>query len=53
MIAHLLSSVPYKKVEMPTLKLPKRPPSTGYGADRSLQFEVPDTTAGLVRGKRK
>ena len=54
MIAHLLSSVPYKKVEMPTLKLPKRPPSTGYErTDRSLQFEVPDTTAGLVRGKRK
>ena len=54
MIAHLLSSVPYKKVEMPTLKLPKRPASTGYErTDRSLQFEVPDTTAGLVRGKRK
>ena len=50
MIAHLLSSVPYKKVEMPTLKLPKRPASTGYErTDRSLQFEVPDITKGMER----
>ncbi|MFT4218134.1 MAG: polyphosphate kinase 2, partial [Micropruina sp.] len=50
MISHLLSSIPYQKIERPELKLPKRPPSTGYErTDRRLQFQVPDTTAGLVR----
>ncbi|GAB48434.1 polyphosphate kinase 2 [Mobilicoccus pelagius] len=43
MIAHLLHSVPYEHIEQPKLKLPKRPPSTGYQrTDRSLQLEVPD-----------
>ncbi len=50
MIAHLLSSIPYQKVERAELKLPKRPPSTGYQrTDRGLQFEVPDVTAQLER----
>mgnify|MGYP001190413420 CR=1 FL=1 len=50
MISHLLSSIPYQPVERPTLKLPKRPPSTGYQrTDRALQFEVPDVTIGLQR----
>src|SRR5450631_3860312 len=43
MIAHLLSSIPYKKVARPSLELPKRPPPTGYvRTPRSLQTEVPD-----------
>ena len=49
MIAHLLSSVPYTYVPRPELKMPKRPPSTGYRrTDRSLQLEVPDYAASLV-----
>ncbi|MDO5628021.1 MAG: polyphosphate kinase 2 [Mobilicoccus sp.] len=49
MIAHLLDSVPYEKVEQPKLKLPKRPPSTGYKRTaRSLQQEVPDHAASLT-----
>jgi len=52
MIAHLLSSVPYDHVPRPELKLPRRPPSTGYRrTDRSLQFEVPDYAASLVKGE--
>lgn len=52
MIAHLLGSIPYKQVPRPELKLPKRPPSTGYQrTDRSLQLEVPDHTANLVAGE--
>ncbi len=48
MIHHLLSSIPYSEVTAPTLKLPKRPPSTGYHrTDRSLQLEVPDYAASL------
>ncbi|HMQ38945.1 MAG TPA: hypothetical protein PKE46_14590, partial [Micropruina sp.] len=53
MISHLLSSIPYQPVERPTLKLPKRPPSTGYQrTDRALQFEVPDVTIGLQRSAK-
>lgn len=49
MIAHLLSSVPYTYVPRPELKMPNRPPSTGYRrTDRSLQLEVPDHAASLV-----
>ncbi len=49
MIAHLLSSVPYTYVPRPELKMPKRPPSTGYRrTDRSLQLEVPDHASSLV-----
>ena len=49
MIAHLLDSIPYQKVERTELKLPKRPASTGYQrTDRGLQYEVPDHAAGLV-----
>ena len=48
MIAHLLSSIPYKKVERPKLKLPKRPPPTGYvRTPRSLQTEVADHAATI------
>ena len=49
MIAHLLDSVPYRHVERPELKLPKRPASTGYQrTDRKLQFEVPDYAGELM-----
>ncbi len=49
MIAHLLRSVPYQQVEPPALKLPKRPPSTGYRrTDRRLQYEVPDHAAEVI-----
>jgi polyphosphate kinase 2 len=49
MIAHLLSSVPYHKVKLPALELPKRPPSTGYQrTPKDLQSFVPDHAAGLL-----
>ena len=49
MIAHLLSSIPYQHVPRAELKLPKRPPSTGYERTaRSLQYEVPDHAASLL-----
>ena len=51
MIAHLLDSVPYEKIEQPKLKLPKRPASTGYKrTDRALQLEVPDHAATVTDG---
>jgi polyphosphate kinase len=49
MIAHLLSSVPYRKVKLPGLDLPKRPPSTGYQrTPKDLQSFVPDHAADLL-----
>jgi len=49
MIAHLLSSVPYHKVKLPALELPKRPPSTGYQrTPKDLQSFVPDHAAELL-----
>ncbi|MCX5126993.1 polyphosphate kinase 2 [Streptomyces sp. NBC_00347] len=48
MIAHLLSSVPYKHVALPPLTLPPRPPSTGYQRpSKELQHVVPDHAATL------
>ncbi|WP_371664519.1 polyphosphate kinase 2 [Streptomyces sp. NBC_00280] len=48
MIAHLLSTLPYHEVPPPVLKLPHRPPSTGYvRPPRDLQTYVPDHAAGL------
>ena len=48
MIADLLDSVPYEKVERPDLKLPKRPKSTGYRrTERDLQLYVGDFAAAL------
>jgi polyphosphate kinase 2 len=48
MIAHLLSQIPYEEVEAPHLRLPERPPSTGYVRPaRSLLHEVPDHAASL------
>ncbi|MCO5309231.1 MAG: polyphosphate kinase 2 [Austwickia sp.] len=50
MIADLLASVPYKHVDRPQLKLPKRPASTGYQrTDRKLQLEVRDHAADVMK----
>ncbi|MGW2817392.1 polyphosphate kinase 2 [Streptomyces sp. NPDC001415] len=50
MIAHLLSTVPYRDVTPPELTLPERPPTTGYERPpRDLQSYVPDHSATLVR----
>ncbi|NMH98529.1 polyphosphate kinase 2 [Pseudonocardia acidicola] len=48
MIAHLLSSVPWRPVERPELTLPKRPRSQGYlRPPREMFNEVPDHAATL------
>ncbi|CAM5603980.1 polyphosphate kinase 2 [Streptomyces viridifaciens] len=48
MIAHLLSSVPYREVAPPRIELPPRPSSRGYQRPpRDLQKYVPDHAAGL------
>ena len=49
MIAHLRAPVPYHKVKKPTLKLPHRPPSSGYvRTPRDMQTYVPDHAASLT-----
>jgi polyphosphate kinase len=49
MIAHLLSTVPYRDVEPPSLTLPPRPPSRGYvRTPRDMQAYVPDHAAELT-----
>jgi polyphosphate kinase 2 len=51
MIAHLLSVIPYSRVERPTITLPDRPPTTGYRrSPRELQTYVPDHAATLLEG---
>ncbi|MEV4003456.1 polyphosphate kinase 2 [Actinomadura sp. NPDC049753] len=48
MIAHLLSTIPYRTVEPPRLALPERPPSRGYERPpRDMQTYVPDHSASL------
>ncbi|MGI5204988.1 polyphosphate kinase 2 [Spirillospora sp. CA-108201] len=48
MIAHLLSTIPYRVVEPPRLPLPERPPSKGYERPpRDMQTYVPDHSATL------
>ncbi|MGW1342728.1 polyphosphate kinase 2 [Kribbella sp. NPDC002412] len=50
MIAHLLSTVPYRDVQRPPLELPARPPSGGYErTPREMQTQVPDHAASLVK----
>jgi polyphosphate kinase 2 len=49
MIAHLLSSVPYHKVQQQGLKLPPRPPAQGYiRTPRDMQAYVHDHAADLL-----
>ena len=49
MMAHLLSTVPYRDVQPPALKLPPRPPSRGYvRVPRNMQAYVPDHAAELM-----
>jgi polyphosphate kinase len=48
MIAHLLSTIPYRQVRQPALKLPPRPPARGYvRVPRDMQAYVPDHAAEL------
>ncbi|MGW3768363.1 polyphosphate kinase 2 [Actinomadura verrucosospora] len=48
MIAHLLSTIPYRTVEPPRLALPERPPPRGYERPpRDMQTSVPDHSASL------
>jgi polyphosphate kinase len=48
MIAHLLSTIPYSDVPEPRLRLPRRPPPTGYvRTPMELQTFVPDHAAQL------
>jgi hypothetical protein len=50
MIAHLLSTIPYRDVPEPSLKLPKRPKSTGYvRTPIDALTVVPDHAATLVK----
>jgi polyphosphate kinase len=49
MIAHLLGGIPYYEVPRPALRLPPRPPATGYERPpRTLQTYVPDHAATLT-----
>ena len=48
MIAHLLSTVPYRAVPGRSLRLPRRPPGTGYQRPpKGLQHQVPDHARSL------
>ncbi|MER7542915.1 polyphosphate kinase 2 [Actinomadura sp.] len=50
MISHLLSTIPYREVERPPLRLPQRPPSKGYERPpRDVQNYVPDHAATLQK----
>ena len=56
MIAHLLSTIPYRDVPEPTLKLPKRPDVDRLRADPlEVQTFVPDhaADAGQSQGRRE
>ena len=49
MIAHLLHTVPWTPIELPTLKIPERPPGDGYvRPPREVAREVPDHAATLL-----
>ena len=50
MIAHLLSTIPYRALPRPPLRLPHRPPPKGYvRVPRDMQTYVPDHAATLER----
>jgi len=49
MIAHLLHTVPWTPIELPTLQLPERPPGDGYvRPPRELDRAAPDHAATLL-----
>ena len=49
MIAHLLHTVPWTPIELPTLEIPERPPGDGYvRPPREVAREVPDHAATLL-----
>ena len=49
LMAHLLSTIPYGEVAEPALRLPPRPPSTGYvRPPRERQHHVPDHASTLT-----
>jgi polyphosphate kinase 2 len=53
MIDHLLSTIPYRQVQPPALKLPQRPPARGYvRVPRDMQAYVPDHAAELLAQAR-
>ena len=53
MIAHLLSTVPYREVEHSEIEMPKRPPSQGYlRPAKDTQTWVPDYAATLLEQSR-
>jgi len=52
MIAHLLSTIPYRDEQPPSLKLPPRPASQGYvRTPRNMQAYVPDHAAELMAAR--
>jgi polyphosphate kinase 2 len=54
MIAHLLSTVPYRDVEHSEVEMPKRPPSQGYVRPaKDTQTWVPDYAATLLQQSRQ
>ncbi|MEO3840399.1 MULTISPECIES: polyphosphate kinase 2 [unclassified Streptomyces] len=54
MIAHLLSTVPYREIRQPELRLPPRPPPSGYERPpKHLQTYVPDHAAALLGSSRR
>jgi hypothetical protein len=54
MIAHLLSTIPYRDVQPPALKLPPRPPAQGYiRVPRDMQAFVPDHAAEMLAQDRR
>ncbi|MFD5558797.1 polyphosphate kinase 2 [Streptomyces sp. NPDC127068] len=49
MIAHLLSTIPYREVPPPDVTIPSRPPASGYERPpKDLQSYVPDHAATLL-----
>jgi polyphosphate kinase 2 len=49
MMAHLLSTIPYRPVEQPVIALPPRPTSQGYvRPPREISTYVPDHAAALI-----
>jgi hypothetical protein len=54
MIAHLLSTVPYREVEHSEIEMPKRPPPQGYlRPAKDTQTWVPDHAATLLEQSRQ